>query len=149
MAKPQVSIAALLLTIAAVAGILTLMFQAPVKIGTPTMVSAVPVALALLLIGITYGKGTVRPFCIGAVVPVAMMCGYVTTNLSYLKIWLTGGGLRYFGPSGTGPQLPLFKDDLLKVFGGLFLTSIALGYLCLLFRWFVDWSSDDTSKKLP
>ncbi|HVX12141.1 MAG TPA: hypothetical protein VHC22_13250 [Pirellulales bacterium] len=126
----QFSLAALLLTVAAVAAVLALMFQASVEIATPAILTIIPASLALLLIGIIYGKRAVRPFCIGAVVPVAMMASYVSHTLQLWSQWLLTREPNGFDFMDAGT----FKTFV----GYTLLLSIALGYLCVGFRWLVE-----------
>jgi hypothetical protein len=133
MEKPpfQFSLAALLLTVAAIAGVLALTFRVAGNVANLSFVALLPVSLAFLTIGIVYGHNCLRPFCIGAAFPLVMAFGFVTfsADLIYDSIW---------------PVFPTVEDNRepsvamkQRIFGAAFLSSIVIGYLCVGFRWLI------------
>jgi hypothetical protein len=117
----QFTLRALLLTVGADALILALM-QAPPQVGRPMLIALVPLSSALVATGLMFGRPRMRSFCIGAAIPLGMMLAYMTMHLFELDVWLME----------TRPgRLP-------KIFGGGFLTSIALGYVCVGFHWLIE-----------
>jgi NhaP-type Na+/H+ and K+/H+ antiporter len=125
---PQFSIAALLLTIAAVAVVLALMLQVDYRIGTPILLWSTTVYLAFVAIALVYGRDSIRPFCIGATIPIA----YSLAESSCMGI-LFNPPLE--GIPGSNTYNPTHH------LGTAILLSIALGYLCVGFRWLIERSS--------
>src|SRR5215469_2655701 len=81
MGRPQFSIAALLLTVAAVAVVLALMRTT----GSPTeiaFVAVTPLLLGFVGVGIFYGQGNCRPFCLGALPPLLLSMSYLRGELN-------------------------------------------------------------------
>jgi Na+/H+ antiporter NhaB len=123
MEKPglQFTLRILLLTVAADAVVLALMFQVPFEVAQPTLIGLLLIASALAITGLTYGDTTIRPFCIGAILPLSMMLVYFTAVCAHV-------GLYNLFPSA----------DRRNYYGGTLLAAIGLGYLCIGFRWLIE-----------
>lgn len=131
-AKPQVSLAVLLLTVAAVAVALELMFQVPNDAARIVLVGLVPIASLFAITGLLYGSPTMRTFCVGALVPLGMMLVFVTINLPEVMLpahSITGGGR---------PGTYFLLAQVSTCLGSGFLASIAFGYLCVWLRWLIE-----------
>jgi hypothetical protein len=133
-ARFQFSIRLLLLTVAAVAVVLALMFQVPFDTASRTLVALVPVVSAFAITGLAFGSSGMRSFCIGASVPLAMMLIFVTTNLHEFRYWLHG--LDLDEPILAFPAT--LSPDCQNLLGGGLLASVALGYLCVGFRLLIE-----------
>jgi hypothetical protein len=110
--RPQFSIAALLLTVAAVAVVLALMVQ----VNGVAFLALLLALMPLLTIGLIYGQGNLRPFCIGAIFPVGFFLAYAAFRF----------------------EIHAFRRSASSFFWTAILMSIALGYLCVWFRWLID-----------
>lgn len=128
----QFSLAALLLNVAFVAGVLALMFKVDPKTANLLFILSIIASSAFLATGLVYCRGNSRAFCIGAAFPLMVAFGYITHNLDLLidQVW---------------PFIPVVEDDRewgLKVnqrlFGFAYLLSVALGYLCVGLRWLIE-----------
>jgi hypothetical protein len=124
MAKPrlQFTLRILLLTVAADAIVLALMFQVPLDVAQPTLIGLVLVTSALAITGLAHGDTTIRPFCIGAIVPLSMMLVYITAKSVRFSISLVFSSV----------------NDFRYCYGGVLLGAVALGYLCVAFRWLIE-----------
>lgn len=131
----QFSLAALLLTVAAVAGVLALMLRPESALTSLGLVGLTLVCMAFVTIELVYGRESVRPFCIGAAFPLL---------LAFLYIGSTVGGLLDDIAVSLGHGRVLDVIDFTApitvnhIIGTAILASIALGYLCVGFRWLVD-----------
>lgn len=132
VAKPRFSLAGLLLTVAAVATVLGLMIQAPPRIAAVTLFAMVVVLLAFLTVAIIYATDNWRPLCIGAIFPLAIPFLFAAMNCGYLILCF----------ETEDPQLEVIgvpnAGGLRFLLGGSLLASIALGHLCVAFRWIID-----------
>lgn len=134
--RPQFSIRLMLLTVAAVAVVLALMFQAPAQVAESVLLAGIFACLALLAVASVYGPRMWRPFCIGAPLP-----------LIFVFLWSCQyGPLWVFGDWISDPTLPYrvgpphgYRYGL----GGALLCSVLLGYTCLGFRWLIERSNHD------
>ncbi len=129
MEKPQFTLAAMLATITAIAGVLALMFQAPMETANRTLLLLVPVCFAFAVIGIVQGSTVMRSFCIGALIPVSMLLFYVLMKLGDFPHWFSKQGM------GTVTSM---STTATKLYGGGLLLSITLGYLCIGVSWLVS-----------
>lgn len=150
MSRPQFSIRLLLLTVSAVAVDLALMLQVPkynrgglVETGTQTACigfsAIIIVATVLALTGLG-GQPRLRAFCTGALVPLILMLYFIAhEGLFDIASWLDElfphPGI-VFGHAGGGNRFE--ESRLPKLFGVGLLLSISLGYLCVVFRWFIE-----------
>lgn len=123
MAPPrfQFSLAALLLTVAVVAGDLALMFQVASKPAQVVLIFFVIALTALGLTGAINGPPTWRTFCIGALVPLGIMVVKIATSINAFI-----GNLATFSTAVAGYN---------QFFGYGILASIAIGYLCVAAQW--------------
>ena len=129
MAKPrfQFSLAALLLTIAAVAVVLALMVRPTPIVATFGLLTLTVVSMAFIAVALVYGCESIRAFCIGAAFPLTMSFGYAVFNMQWLL--------------DIEPLSLITRTDPRQAahfFGTAILASIALGYLCVVFRWLID-----------
>lgn len=116
----------MLLTVAAVAVVLALMIEPDAVTATFSLIGVTVVSLAFIAIGVVYGADNMRAFCIGAAFPLTMSFGYAVFNMQSLLI------LEPFSViTSTDPRLPA------QFMGTMGLASIALGYLCVAFRWII------------
>ena len=140
MSRPrlQFSLAALLLTIAAVANVLWLIVEAPPDLARIVSVVGIVVLSALSIIGVISGQATLRAFCIGAIVPLATMLFFIATNFGGLiNVLADQDRLNPF----TNPSYatsPIELSVAPRAFGVGILLSIALGYLCVGFHWLIE-----------
>lgn len=137
MSRPrlQFSLAALLLTIAAVANVLWLIVEAPPDLARIVSVVGIVVLSALSIIGVISGQATLRAFCIGAIVPLAMMLFFIATNLGGLiNVLADQDRLNPFTNPSYGTS-PIELSVAPRVFGVGILLSIALGFLCVGMHW--------------
>ncbi|HWB08696.1 MAG TPA: hypothetical protein VG826_05715 [Pirellulales bacterium] len=131
----QFSLSALLSTVAAVAVLLALMFQVPIDVAAKTLVLLQMVATAFVVTCLAFGRSpTLQAFCVGALVPLGVMTAWLTMNLSALTAWFGYERMRYqeayFSSFGN--------DGFARLYGVGIILSIALGYLCVGFRWFIE-----------
>lgn len=133
--KPQFSIRLLLVTIAAVAVVLALMFHAPVMVASPALIALLIVCSALALTGAMAGRPLLCSYCVGALVPMGVALFHLAMN--------SGAFLHLFD------ELPPFEYESVlpytfahaeypKWLGVCLLASIAIGYLCVAFRWLIE-----------
>ncbi len=133
----QFSLAAMLLTVAAIAGVLALMFQVPTEPARIALIVAVFGLSALAITGIINGQPALKTFCVGASVPLAIMLLFIAINFgglvnSYASIEQINTYYALNAPSPlTFPMIP-------KFFGIGIIMGIALGYLCVGFRWLIE-----------
>lgn len=124
MARPrlQFSLAALQLTVLSVAVVLAIFFT-PSRLGDSCLAAIVTGLSSLCLVGIGYGDGNVRPFCLGACVPLGLMLLYFGTHLDQVfDLW-------WFLTVERSRSLEVRKMMATSIVG-----AIALGYLCVGFR---------------
>lgn len=138
MSRPrlQFSLAALLLTIAAVANVLWLIVEAPPDLARIVSVVGIVVLSAFSITGIISGQATLRAFCIGALVPLATMLFFIATNFGGLINVLADQDRLSFMTNYA--MLPIELPVASRVFGFGILLSIALGYLCVGFQWLIE-----------
>ena len=129
----QFSLAALLLTVAVVAGVLALMLEVPRLAAVSSLVAVVVVLLALLTTAAVYGSHAWRPFCIGAAFPLALLFLWAGLNVGSLFIEWNERFLDQSSPY----QRPI-SYDYQYLLGSTILGSILLGYVCLGFRWLIE-----------
>jgi hypothetical protein len=133
--RPQFSIRLLLLTVAVVAAVLALMFQSPVKVASPALITLLIVCSALALTGAMAGRLFLRSYCLGALVPMGIALFHLATN--------AGAFLHLFD------ELPPFEYESVlpytfshaeypKLLGACLLVSIATAYLCVACRWLIE-----------
>lgn len=137
MGKPQFSVRALLLTVSAIALVLSMMFQPPPEVAAFAVTGIVLASLAFSAIGIIYGKNNVRPFCIGVAIPAALaFCVAVRNEHWFLQVENISALLN------INPRWPAILLGMME------LTGIALGYLCVVVRWLIDrpGNGDEKSK---
>lgn len=130
----QFSLAALLLTVAAVAGVLGLMFQVPTEPAYIGFALVIIILLALALTGLA-GSPQLRAFCVGALVPLGLLVYFLAQDLFVIAFWLEHPFQDY---DYSGPPLRTADDSLPRFLGVGILLSIALGYLCVGFRWLIE-----------
>ena len=118
----QFSLKWLLVSLAAVAVVLALMFQAPPQFGVPALGVLVMVALAMALTGLVYSGETWRPFCIGAMVPLSMMSVYVMVLSAQI-----GGNAMFYTDA-------VMQRD----FGSTLLVAMSAGFVCVVFRGLIE-----------
>ncbi|HUY92381.1 MAG TPA: hypothetical protein VMV10_26805 [Pirellulales bacterium] len=118
----QFSLAALQLTVASVAVVLAI-FLAPSRLGDACLAIMIVCLSAFCLVGIAYGSGNVRPFCLGASVPLGLVLLYFGTHLDQIfDMW-------WFITVERSRALEFRKMLATAIIGG-----IVLGYLCVGFR---------------
>jgi hypothetical protein len=144
MSRPQFSIAALLLTIAAVAVDLALMLRVPTRTAFVSFSVIVIVSTALALTGLG-GRPQLRAFCIGALVPLSLLLYFVGIEglfdiADWLEQLLSNAGRA---ADETGDAHRMGNPRFTKLFGVGILLSIALGYLCVGFRWLIAPRKDE------
>jgi hypothetical protein len=136
----QFSLTALLLTVAAVAGVLALMFRVPTEIACATLIAIVLVFSGLALTGLAHGQAVLQTFCLGAVVPLGSLLLFVTMNMASVANWFLSG-IQQQNLSGIVEiwTYPIIENPAVsKLLGVGILASIALGYLCVGFRWLIE-----------
>lgn len=134
----QFSLAALLLTIAVVANVLWLIIEAPPDLARMLSIAAIVVLAALSITGTISGRAMLRTFCVGALVPLAMMLLFIATNLGDLiNVFAGNERLNTYNNPAYVP-LPITFSVAPRFFGVGILLSVALGYLCVGFRWLIE-----------
>jgi hypothetical protein len=133
--RPQFSLRILILAFTVIAVVLGLMFQAPVPVASPALLTLVIVFAALALTGTTARRPFLCAYCTGALVPLGVVLAHLGVNASSL---LSGFNeppeFAYESILGYAfgyPSYPLFA-------GACLLASIVIGYLCVWFRWFIE-----------
>lgn len=125
MGRPQLSVTSLLLTVAGIYLALALMFQGDHVITSTALFALVVTGLAFCVIGIIYGRESLRPFVIGAAFPLlAWFLQHGTSPISSVEA-------RMYGIEHH------LVSERLHLGGGI-LSGIALGYLCIGFRWLIE-----------
>lgn len=133
----QFSLAALLLTVAAVASLLWLIIEVPPDLARIISVATVVVLSALGITGTVSGQPSFRAFCIGALVPLAMMLLFIATNLGGLiNVFAGNERLNTYNNPTYVPSIDLSVAP--RFFAVGILLSIALGYLCVGFRRLIE-----------
>lgn len=128
----QFSPDALLLTAAVVAGDLALTFLVSTELARITLILAVFCFSALVLTGLAYGQPAIRSFCIGAVVPLAPMLYFISTNLAVLADLLSPKNDKHDPFRGFDINTTLvLSPGVPRLLGLGILLSIALGFLCV------------------
>lgn len=131
----QFSLAALLLTVAVLAGDLALMVH---EESLPAMLVLLGLTLALMsfvAVGALYGRDNVQPFCVGAAFPLLLAFLFTANNAVWLEAHVAGylgrdNQIEYFNP------VPLRAAN--RILGNAIPASIAIGYLCVGFRWLIE-----------
>jgi hypothetical protein len=140
----QFSIRLLLLTVAAVAVVLGLMFQAPLKVASPALLVLVIMFSALALTGATAGRPFLCAYCVGVLVPLGVALFHLAINASSLMSGFDDpppfAYESVLGYTFAYPAYPRFA-------GACLLGSIALGYLCVGFRWLIERPRPPESEK--
>jgi hypothetical protein len=127
---------ALLLTAAVVAGDLALTFLLSTEVARITLILAVFCFSALVLTGLAYGQPAIRSFCIGAVVPLAPMLYFISTNLAVLADLLSPKNDKLAPFRGFDINTTLIlSPGVPRLLGLGILLSIALGFLCVGMHW--------------
>lgn len=134
MEKPrlQFGLATLFGTTAAVGAVLALMFHMPIVPATLILLTLVFICSSLVCTGFAYAKQSFRAFCIGAAVPLSVMLIFVArhtyayTSPFVISVLPVNSIVDEIHIPGT----PYF-------FGTGLLSAMALGYICLAFRWCV------------
>jgi hypothetical protein len=121
-------VAALLVTVAAVAVVLALTLRVRATVGIPVLLGLTYTGIAFSLVGLASGKDNVRPFCIGAVVPLACALLEVLSNGSQTLWW----------NSVAQADTDVYMETPKRILGTALLASVAFGYLCVGFRWFLE-----------
>ena len=136
----QFSLAALLLTVAAVAGVLALMLRVPPGAAFLSFAGIIPILTALALTGLG-GRPGLRAFCIGALVPLGLTLYSEAQNLN----WMAFRFARLVSPAngmglgcGLGGAGIVDEGAFSKLFGVAILMNTASGYLCVGFRWLIE-----------
>lgn len=141
MAKPrlQFTLGALLLTVAAVSLVLALMFHVPPAWGCVALIVLMLAFLALITVAFRYGSEGIRPFCIGAVFPLMFALIHAANDIGYLfddmAYALRPPMLPGMGMGNSDVRHPTETNFLI---GSAILMAIALGYLCVGFRWLIE-----------
>jgi hypothetical protein len=125
----QFSLAGLLLTVTAVAGVMALMFCIPGQVGGPVLILLALVLPALAITGVGNGRPAFRTFCLGALLPLSMMLFQIALYGQQMVAW--------FSAKNSGHSLFIESAAFSRFVGAGILTSIALGYVCIAFRWFL------------
>ena len=120
----QFSLKWLLVTVAAVSLVLAMTLRLRATIGIPVLLGLTYVCLAFAVVALAYGNEGVRPFCIGAVVPLACSLVEVLSNGSQTLWW----------NSIAQADTDLYMETPKRILGIGLLVSIALGYLCVGFH---------------
>jgi hypothetical protein len=130
----QFSLAALLLTVAVVAGDLALMTQVPTEPAYVSFFVTIIALTAFALIGLG-GPPGLRAFCIGALVPLGVLVYFLAQDLGVIAFWLEHP-FQGYDYSGIPPRTHV--DSFPRLLGVGVLMSIVLGYLCVGFRWLIE-----------
>lgn len=129
----QFSLAALLLTVAVVAGDLALMTQVPTEPAYVGFFVTIITLTAFALIGLG-GSPCMRAFCIGALVPLGVLVYFLAQDFRSIAFWLEHPFEDYdYGGAALGIHL----KSLPRLLGAGVLLSITVGYLCVGFRWLI------------
>jgi hypothetical protein len=123
----QFSVKWLLLTVAAVSVVLAIMLRLRATIAIPVLLGTAYACMAFAVVALAYGKEGVRPFCIGAVVP--LVC-------SLLEV-LSNGSQTLWWSSIAQADTDIYMETPKRILGTALLASIALGYLCVGFHWLI------------
>jgi len=123
----QFSLKWLLLTVAAVSAVLAITLRLRATIGIPVLLGLTYASLAFAVVALAYGSDGVRPFCIGAVVPLACALLEVLSNGSQTLWW----------SSMAQADTDVYMETPKRILGTGLLASIALGYLCVGFHWLI------------
>ena len=135
----QFSLAALLLTVAAIAGVLALMFRVPTIPARGTLIVVIYVLSALVLTGFAFGQPALRAYCIGAIVPLASLLFFISPHLAGLLVLLASDNENATAPFDmTFLELLFVAPGVQRLLGVGILMSIASGYLCVGFRWLIE-----------
>lgn len=128
MGRPQLSVTSLLLTVAGICLALALMFHGDHVITSTALFALVVTGLAFCVIGIIYGRESLRPFVIGAAFPLVLSLAWFvqhgTSPISSIEARIYG--IEHY-----------LVSERLHLGGGI-LSGIALGYLCVGFRWLIE-----------
>ena len=142
----QFSLAALMLTVAVVAGDLALMLYVQPEAARLVLVLTIVAMSAFGLIGVLHGRPALHAFCVGALVPLGIMLIFLAVNLEgLLRLSLDSLSGTETTASGEGEAwslLALSDHRISRLFGIGILTSVALGYLCVGFRWLIERRED-------
>jgi hypothetical protein len=91
--RPQFSLRLLLASVAAISLGLAAVVPEPTWITALLMIASVFVAAAISAVGISFGRGTVRAFCIGAAIPavvgVLFLAALFTRGLNNPPVFVT------------------------------------------------------------
>jgi len=138
-ARFQFSLAALLLTIAAVAGVLTLMFHAPTEPACAILIAAAVMLSGLALTGLAHGRAIFHTFCLGAILPLGCLLIFIATNMAGVANWLLDDQQQKLHAGLEIWTYPIIDNPaVVRLLGVGILASIALGYLCVGFRWLIE-----------
>lgn len=86
------------------------------------------VGLAFSTVALIFGRDAVRSFGVGAAIPLACSCLWAATDTNSLIAALAE-------PADSGfADLTYAK----RILGSAILASIAVGYLCVIFRWIIE-----------
>jgi hypothetical protein len=127
----QFSLAALLLTVAAVAVVLALTFQVEQTIAFMSLVLFTFIGSAFSTVALVFGRDGIRAFGIGAAFPLAWALVYLITSGDNAIAMTFGGLLDEYG-------MMIELDHMRRQVGLAVLLSIPLGHLCVGFRWLID-----------
>jgi hypothetical protein len=123
----QFSVKWLLLTVAAVSALLAMTLRLRASIGIPVLLGLTYTCLGFAVVALAYGKEGVRPFCIGAIIPL---------TCSLLEV-LSNGSQTLWWSSVAQADTDVYMETPKRILGTALLASIGLGYLCVGFHWLI------------
>lgn len=130
--RPRFSLAALLLIVAVIAVVLALM-RSEGTLAEIALVALTTLLMGFVGVGIMYGHGNFRPFCLGALPPLLLAMLYIRSELSWLLAkWL---GSPY--PTQKIALTDAVNEHIIFI-GAAILAALLFGYLCVGFRWLID-----------
>ncbi|HVX13495.1 MAG TPA: hypothetical protein VHC22_20085 [Pirellulales bacterium] len=123
----QFSVKVLLLTVAAVSVVLAVTLRVRATIGIPVLFGLTYASIGFVVVALACGNEGLRPFCVGAFVPLACALLEVLSNGSQTLWW----------SSVAQADTDIYMETPKRILGTALLASIALGYLCVGFHWLI------------
>lgn len=124
----QFSVATLLSTVTVVAVVLGLMFRVDPDVAELALLVLTLTCLAFAGVAFLCGPDGCRPFCIGVAVP--LIYSFCEASYSGLVLNVAIPGIPV--PRGADRRTAI-------ALGSAVLLSAVLGYLCVGFRWLIEW----------
>jgi hypothetical protein len=139
MAKLQFSIAGLFSTVTGIAVVLWLMIRVDPNVGTPILLALTLTCLAFACVALLHGHGNVRPFSVGLAVPLIYSLAEASFSGIILNVPIEGI-VPVLSASVT------ITNRASIALGSAILIGVALGCLCVVFRWIIDRPKRDDEK---